>query len=48
MCCKQKYIKKYKFKNAAQDNLWEMLTIQAHLDKTLDSTLTVKEIMDTW
>ncbi len=31
-----------------QDNLWEELTKQAHLDGTLDSKLTVKDIMDTW
>jgi aminopeptidase N len=42
------YLQKYQFKNAEQDDLWEELTKQAHLDGTLDSKLTVKEIMDTW
>lgn len=39
---------KYKFSNAKQDNLWEELTNQAHLDNTLDTNLNVKDIMDTW
>ena len=39
---------RYKYKNAKQDNLWEELTKQAHLDETLDSSLNIKDIMDTW
>ncbi|KAF2365601.1 ERAP1-like C-terminal domain, partial [Trinorchestia longiramus] len=34
--------------NAAQDDLWEALTEQAHADETLPQDLTVKQIMDTW
>ena len=42
------YLNKYQLSNAEQDNLWDMLTEQAHKDKTLDAALTVKQIMDTW
>lgn len=28
--------------------MWQYLTEQAHEDKTLDASLTVKDIMDTW
>ena len=38
----------YQFGNAEQDNLWDELTKQAHKDKTLDASVTVKDIMDTW
>lgn len=31
-----------------QDNLWEELTAQAHLDGVLNQTITIKPIMDTW
>ena len=41
-------MKKYAYGNAVQDNLWESLTEQAHLDGSLDQSLTVKMIMDTW
>ena len=34
--------------NANQDNLWQELTLQGHADKTLDSNLDVKSIMDSW
>ena len=34
--------------NANQDNLWHELTVQGHTDYTLDSTLSIKTIMDTW
>ncbi|XP_046393801.1 aminopeptidase N-like [Ischnura elegans] len=43
-----RYLKSHKYKNAEQDDLWNALTTQAHLDKTLPSHLTVKTIMDTW
>ena len=33
---------------ATQDDLWQFLTTQAHADGTLDASVTVKEIMDTW
>ena len=42
------YLLKIRVQNAIQDNLWESLTEQAHNDTTLNSTLTVKMIMDTW
>ena len=31
-----------------QDDLWNEMTNKAHEDETLDKSLTVKEIMDTW
>jgi aminopeptidase N len=34
--------------NANQDNLWHELTIQGHKDYSLDLTLNIKTIMDTW
>ena len=34
--------------NANQDNLWSELTKQGHRDRTLDSHLDVKTIMDSW
>ena len=34
--------------NANQDNLWHELTLQGHTDKTLDSNLNIKTIMDSW
>jgi aminopeptidase N len=34
--------------NANQDNLWHELTLQGHADKTLDSNLSIKTIMDSW
>ncbi|XP_029341713.1 aminopeptidase N isoform X2 [Acyrthosiphon pisum] len=42
------YIRKYKFSNAEQDDLWSLLTEEAHRQGTLDKNLTVKQIMDTW
>ncbi|XP_014280242.1 aminopeptidase N isoform X2 [Halyomorpha halys] len=43
-----KYLKKHKYGNAEQDDLWAALTEQAHADGSLDQSLTVKEVMDTW
>lgn len=37
-----------RYNNAQQDDLWTALTEQAHSDGTLESNITVKEIMDTW
>jgi aminopeptidase N len=34
--------------NAVQDFLWEELNIQAQADSRLDSSLSVKQIMDSW
>ncbi|KAE9538907.1 hypothetical protein AGLY_005489 [Aphis glycines] len=42
------YIKKYKFSNAGQNDLWSSFTEEAHRQGTLDKNLTVKLIMDTW
>lgn len=42
------YLKKYSFSNAYQDDLWAELTKAAHQDGTLESSTTVKDIMDTW
>ncbi|XP_003248347.2 aminopeptidase N isoform X1 [Acyrthosiphon pisum] len=42
------YIHKYKFSNAEQDDLWCLLTEEAHRQGTLDKNLTVKQIMDPW
>jgi aminopeptidase N len=39
---------KFQYSNAKQDDLWESMTEQANKDSTLDPSLTVKEIMDTW
>jgi len=37
-----------KYQSSTQNDLWEALTSQAHSDNALDSTMSVKEIMDTW
>lgn len=42
------YLKKHRYGNAEQDDLWESLTEQAHKDGTLDTSMTVKEVMDSW
>ncbi|CAF0711353.1 unnamed protein product [Brachionus calyciflorus] len=42
------YLKNYSYDNAEQDNLWYYLTEQAYSDGTLDRSLSVKTIMDTW
>lgn len=42
------YLEVHKFSNARQDDLWQQLTLQAHLDGSLPLHMTVKEIMDTW
>jgi hypothetical protein len=34
--------------NANQDNLWQELTNQGHIDNTLDRNLDIKQIMDSW
>lgn len=43
-----KYLKRHKFANTEQDDLWEALTEQAHEDEVLSKNTTVKTIMDTW
>ncbi|KAF2365600.1 ERAP1-like C-terminal domain, partial [Trinorchestia longiramus] len=42
------YLTANQYDNAAQDDLWQSLTEQAHADGTLSQNLTVKTIMDTW
>nr|CAD7588110.1 unnamed protein product [Timema genevievae] len=42
------YIKDNLYGNAMQDDLWEMLTTQAHTAGALPEDLTIKAIMDTW
>lgn len=42
------YLQKYKYNNAEQDNLWESLTEVAHQHESLDKSLSIKRIMDTW
>ncbi|RZC35732.1 aminopeptidase N-like [Asbolus verrucosus] len=42
------YLKKHKYNNAEQDDLWESLTEEAQRKNVLPSNLTVKTIMDTW
>lgn len=43
-----KYLNSRKYQSATQNDLWEALTSQAHADNVLDSSISVKEIMDTW
>ena len=42
------YLNKYAYSSVVQDNLWDSLTETAHQDGSLDLSLTVKIIMDTW
>lgn len=42
------YLNAKAYQNAEQNDLWDMLTKQAHKDKVLDTSVTIKEIMDTW
>ncbi|CAO1436554.1 unnamed protein product [Diamesa hyperborea] len=42
------YLKKFEYGNALQDDLWEVMTEQAHTDEVLQKNLTIKQIMDTW
>ena len=42
------YLNLNAYKSAVQDDLWEELTKEAHLQGTLDKAYTVKDIMDTW
>ncbi|XP_025415668.1 aminopeptidase N-like isoform X2 [Sipha flava] len=43
-----KYLNSKAYKNACQNDLWDALTEQAHKDRVMDKTLTVKDVMDTW
>lgn len=42
------YLKKYKFSNAEQDNLWQSLTEEAHNHEVLAEDMSIKRIMDSW
>lgn len=42
------YLDVFKYKNTVQDDLFDQLNKAAVEDKSLDSSITVKEIMDTW
>ncbi|XP_066254232.1 aminopeptidase N-like [Euwallacea similis] len=42
------YLRKNRYHNAEQDDLWQSLTEAAHKIGSLPKTLTVKIIMDTW
>lgn len=42
------YLKKHKYANAKQDDLWAALTEVSHKRLSLPEELSVKEIMDTW
>lgn len=42
------YLKKHRYGNAEQDDLWSSLTEQAHKTQALPTSMTVKQIMDSW
>ncbi|XP_012230834.1 aminopeptidase N [Linepithema humile] len=42
------YLNGKAYQSAEQNDLWYALTEQAHKDKVLDPSVTVKQIMDTW
>jgi aminopeptidase N len=42
------YLKKHRYGNAEQDDLWEALTTAAHANKALPESITVKDIMSSW
>ncbi|XP_063912519.1 aminopeptidase N-like isoform X2 [Zophobas morio] len=42
------FLKKHKYQNAEQDDLWASLTDEAHKNDALPKNLTVKTVMDTW
>ena len=42
------YLNRYQYANAEQDDLWQALTEAAHMQRSLDQSINVKEIMDTW
>lgn len=42
------YLKKHRYGNAAQDDLWNALTQEAQAARVLPRNITVKMIMDTW
>ena len=44
----RKYLKRFSYMTATQDDLWHELTMEARLQGVFDDTMSVKEIMDTW
>nr|XP_034185647.1 aminopeptidase Ey [Osmia lignaria]XP_034185648.1 aminopeptidase Ey [Osmia lignaria]XP_034185650.1 aminopeptidase Ey [Osmia lignaria] len=42
------YLNAKAYQSAEQNDLWDALTKQAHKDKVLHSSITIKKIMDTW
>ncbi|KAG5673914.1 hypothetical protein PVAND_003915 [Polypedilum vanderplanki] len=42
------YLKKHAYANAEQDDLWHSLTASAHEEQSLPTSISVKDIMDTW
>nr|XP_033334550.1 aminopeptidase N isoform X2 [Megalopta genalis]XP_033334551.1 aminopeptidase N isoform X2 [Megalopta genalis] len=42
------YLNGKAYQSAEQDDLWDALTKQAHKDKVLSTSVTIKQIMDTW
>jgi aminopeptidase N len=42
------YLKKHSYANANQDHLWESLTETAHKEQSLELSISVKDIMDSW
>lgn len=42
------YLNGKAYQSAEQNDLWDALTKQAHKDKVLDTSITIKKIMDTW
>ncbi|XP_025830686.1 puromycin-sensitive aminopeptidase-like protein isoform X1 [Agrilus planipennis] len=43
-----KYLHTFTYSNARRDDLWDVLTQQAHEDGNLHDDLSIKEIMDSW
>lgn len=44
----QAYVNKYKYANALQEDLWDIMTEEAHRNGVLETRMTVKDIMDSW
>lgn len=42
------YLKKFEYGNAAQDDLWALMTERGHQYEALSNHLSVKDIMDSW
>lgn len=44
----QEYLQKFKYSNAVQNDLWDVMTQHAHKQGTLPKKMDVKTIMDSW